>query len=54
MEWIVISIILFAFLIRTSPVQTFLAKQAANYLSKELGAKVDIGSVSIVFIDRTM
>lgn len=51
-EWIVITVILFAFLIRTSPVQTYLAKKAATYLSKELGAKVDIGSVSIVFIDK--
>lgn len=52
MEWIVISVILFAFMIRTTPVQTYLAKKAASYLSKELGAKVDISSVSIVFIDK--
>lgn len=52
LEWCIILIILFAFLIRTSPVQTYLAKEAADYLSKELKAKVEVSSVDIVFIDR--
>ena len=51
-EWLLIFITAFAFAIRTSPVQTFLAQQAADYLSSELNTKVHIGGVSIVFIDR--
>jgi len=47
-----ILIIVFAFAIRTSTVQTFLAKEAANYLSEELQAEVKIEKVAIVFFDR--
>lgn len=52
LEWGLVTLILFAFLIRTSFVQTYIAQKAATYLSKELGAKVEVGSVAIVFIDR--
>ena len=51
-EWILILMILLAFLVRTSAVQTYLAKEAANYLSKELKAKVKIDKVDIYFFDR--
>lgn len=51
-EWTLILLILLAFIIRTSPVQTFLAKQTASYLSNELGAKVEIDKVDIYFFDR--
>lgn len=51
-EWILILLIAFAFAIRTSPVQTFLAKKAAEFLSKEWNTTVEVGSVSIIFIDR--
>ena len=51
-EWILILLIAFAFAIRTSPVQTYLAKKAAEFLSKEWNTRVEVGSVSIIFIDR--
>lgn len=51
-EWFVILFILFAFLVRTSPVQTFLAQKATSYFSKELKTDVSIGRVSIVFFNR--
>jgi hypothetical protein len=51
-EWILILLIAFAFAIRTSPVQTYLAKKAAAFLSKEWNTRVEVGSVSIIFIDR--
>jgi hypothetical protein len=42
----------FAFVIRTSPVQTYLAQKATEFLSKELNTTIRIDKVSIVFIDR--
>lgn len=51
-EWTLILVILLAFLIRTSTVQTYIAQQAASYLSDELNAKVDIDKVDIYFFDR--
>ncbi len=51
-EWILILLIAFAFAIRTTPVQTYLAKKAAAFLSKEWNTRVEVGSVSIIFIDR--
>lgn len=51
-EWILILIIAFAYAIRLSPVQTYLAQQATAYLSKELNTKIHIDNVSILFIDE--
>lgn len=51
-EWLLIFLILFAFGIRTSPVQTYLAQQATSYLSKELNTTVKIDRVAIVFFDK--
>ncbi|MFK8044500.1 MAG: translocation/assembly module TamB domain-containing protein [Crocinitomicaceae bacterium] len=51
-EIILVTIILFAFFIRSSTFQTFLGKKATTYLSKELGTKVDIDKIDIVFFDR--
>lgn len=51
-EWILIFITLFAFAIRTSPVQTYLAGLATDYLSKELNTTLRIDRISIVFVDR--
>lgn len=47
-----IFVIFFAFAIRTSPVQTYLAEKATDYLSKELNTKVHIDKVDIIFLDR--
>ena len=49
LEWILIFLILFLFIIRTSPVQTYLAKKATSYLSKKLNVEVKIDKVSILF-----
>ncbi len=51
-EWILLLSVVFAFLIRSPAVQTYLAKQATDYLSRELNTKVSIEKVSIVFINR--
>lgn len=51
-DWTLIAIILFAFFIRTSPVQTFLAQKATDFLSSELNTTIKIDRVAIVFIDR--
>jgi len=51
-EWSLILIIVLAFAIRTSAVQTYFAEKATNYLSKELGAEVKVDKVAIVFFDK--
>ena len=48
LEWLLLFVIVFAFAIRSSVVQTFLAKRATSYLSKELHTKVEVGAVDIV------
>lgn len=53
-EWILIAFILFAFFIRTSAVQTFLAQKATAYLSKELKTTVKIGKVDITFFNEVV
>lgn len=52
LEWALIFIILFAFLIRTSTFQTYLAQKATAYLSKELGTEINIDQVAIIFLDE--
>ncbi len=52
LEWVLILLIIFAFAIRTSTVQTYLAKLATDFLSKELNTTVRIDALDIVFIDR--
>lgn len=51
-EWLFILVFTFAFLIRTPFVQTYLAHEAADFLSKELNTTIKIDEVAIVFIDR--
>jgi hypothetical protein len=52
LEWLLIVFFLFAFFIRTSTFQTYLAKVATTYLSNELDAKMSIDKVDILFFDR--
>ena len=52
LELLLVFIIVFAFAIRTSTVQTYLAVQATNYLSKELGSQIKIDRVSIIFFNE--
>lgn len=51
-ELVFLILILFGFGIRTSWFQTFLAQQAAAYLSSELKTEIRIDKVDIVFFDR--
>lgn len=51
-EWALILVILFAFLIRTSTFQTYLASKATDYLSKELNTELKIDEVAITFFDE--
>lgn len=51
-EWLLLFLIILAFAIRTSPVQTFLARIATDYLSKELGTTISIEKLDIAFVDR--
>lgn len=52
LEWVLIIITVFAFIIRTSTVQTYLAQAATDYLSSELNTTIRVDKVSIVFLDR--
>jgi len=49
LEWVLISVILFSFLIRTSPVQTFIAQEATDYLAEKLDVAVSIDKIAVIF-----
>jgi hypothetical protein len=51
-EWFVLFFVFFAFLVRTSPVQTYLAQRATSYFSEELKTNVSVDKVSIVFFNK--
>ena len=51
-ECLLICIIIFAFLIRTSTFQTFLAGKVVNYISAELNTKIEIKGVEIILFDK--
>lgn len=51
-EFIILITIAFAFSIRTTSFQTYVAKQGSSYLTKKLGSNVQINEVSIAFFDR--
>jgi hypothetical protein len=51
-EWVLILVIFLAFAVRFPVFQTFLARVATNFLSKELDAELRIGRVDIYFFDR--
>ena len=53
-EWFLIVFIFIAFAVRTSIVQTYLAKKATAYFSKELNTDFHIERVSIVFFNRVI
>lgn len=52
LEWLFIFIIIFAFAIRASSVQTLLAKQATDFLSKKLEHTLTIGKVDFLFYNK--
>lgn len=51
-EWFVLFFVFFAFLVRTSPVQTYLAQRATTYFSEELKTTFSVERVSIVFFNK--
>jgi len=51
-EWFILFFVFFAFLVRTSPVQTYLAQRATSYFSKELNTTFSVERVSIVFFNK--
>ena len=51
-EWLLVFVILLAFLIRLSAVQTYLGSLATSYLSSELNTEIRIGKIDITFINR--
>ena len=51
-EILLIALFLLAFFIRTSRFQTFLAQELTTFLTGELGKKIDIQKVDIIFFDR--
>ena len=51
-EWFILFFVFFAFLVRTSPVQTYLAQRATTYFSKELKTTFSVERVSIVFFNK--
>ena len=52
LEWLIIFVFLFAFLIRTSEFQTYLAQLGTEFLSSELDTKMSIEKLDILFFDR--
>lgn len=52
LEWLLIFLISFAFLIRTKTVQTYVAQKAAAFFSGEWNTTVQIEGVEFVFYDR--
>ncbi|MDA7804250.1 hypothetical protein N8987_06710, partial [Crocinitomix sp.] len=51
-ELIILILILFAFFIRSSWFQTYLAQEIAGYLSNELQTEIRIDKVDIIFFDK--
>ena len=51
-ECLLISIIIFSFLIRTSTFQTFLADKVVAFLSKELNTKIELKGIEIILFDK--
>ena len=51
-EYLLICIIIFAFLIRTSAFQSFLAHKVVNYLSHQLNTKIEIKGIEIILFDK--
>ena len=52
LEWLLISAIVFLFVIRLSSFQTYLAEKAASYFSKELKTTVSVNKVDIILFNK--
>jgi hypothetical protein len=51
-EWILLSVMLLAFIVRFPSVQSFFARQATSYLSSELHTTVKLDQLEIVFLNK--
>jgi hypothetical protein len=51
-EWILLSVILLAFIVRFPSVQSYFARQATSYLSSELHTTVKLDQLEIVFLNK--
>ncbi len=52
LEWVLLILIVFAFLIRTSTFQTFMGQIATDYLSSELNTEIKIDKIDIIILNR--
>jgi len=51
-EWILLSVLLLAFIVRFPSVQSYFARQATTYLSSELKTTVKLEQLEIVFLNK--
>ena len=51
-EWILLSVLLLAFIVRFPSVQSFFARQATSFLSSELHTTVKVDQLEIVFLNK--
>jgi hypothetical protein len=51
-EWLLLLVLLLAFIVRFPSVQSYFARQATSYLSSELNTTVKVDQLEIVFFDK--
>lgn len=51
-EWLLLSVLLLAFIVRFPSVQSYFARQATHYLSSELHTTVKVDKLEIVFLNK--
>ena len=51
-EWLLLLVLLLAFIVRFPSVQSFFARQATAFLSSELNTTVKVDQLEIVFLDK--
>ena len=51
-EWLLLLVLLLAFVVRFPSVQSFFARQATSYLSSELNTTVKLDQLEIVFLNK--
>ena len=51
-EWLLLSVLLLAFIVRFPSVQSYFARQATKYLSSELHTSVKVDRLEIVFLNK--
>jgi uncharacterized membrane protein required for colicin V production len=51
-EWLLLSVLLLAFIVRFPSVQSYFARQATSYLSSELHTTIKLDQLEIVFLNK--